>query len=104
MNTTNGERWWSEVLGPSAMDPHAREHALHHLHDVCRGTVKFFRDEKGWGGIESADTPADAWVHYSNIEGTGYRGLRGGDVVEFRWRPTFQDSWRCEATWVRKIG
>jgi CspA family cold shock protein len=96
-------QWWREVLGASADDMQARERALTHVEDVCRGTVKFFREEKGWGGIESVDTPADVWVHYSDIEGSGYRVLARGAAVEFRWKPTFQDSWRCAATWVRAV-
>jgi CspA family cold shock protein len=46
------------------------------------GTVKFFNAEKGYGFIsrEGAD---DVFVHYSNIEGGGYRSLEAGQQVEF---------------------
>ena len=46
------------------------------------GTVKFFNAEKGYGFIsrEGAD---DVFVHYSNIEGGGYRSLEAGQTVEF---------------------
>jgi CspA family cold shock protein len=70
---------------------------------IHRGRVKFFRAEKGWGGIESKETPGDVWVHYSMIEGEGYRALAEGDLVEFRYEPARQDSWRYRATWVRRI-
>lgn len=49
------------------------------------GTVKWFDDEKGYGFIEPDDEDAgdDVFVHYSEIEGSGYRSLSEGDVVEF---------------------
>lgn len=80
-----------------------RAELLRHVNDVCRGTVKFFKAEKGWGGLVSADTPFDVWVHYSVIEGNGYKDLHQGQPVEFRWEPSKQDSWRCVATWVRPL-
>jgi CspA family cold shock protein len=95
------QQWLRDVLGESAASEDARRHAFRHVDDVCQGTVKFFNAEKGWGGIESSDTPADVWVFYSNIEGTGYCILNAGETVEFRWEPAIQDSWRCRATWVR---
>lgn len=63
--------------------------------------MKFYKSQKGWGGIESDDTPADVWVHFSAIEGSGFRSLAEGQPVRFRWEPSFQDSWRCVATWVK---
>jgi CspA family cold shock protein len=44
--------------------------------------VKFFNAEKGFGFIsrEGAD---DVFVHYSNIQGSGYRSLEEGQQVEF---------------------
>ena len=47
-----------------------------------KGTVKFFNAEKGYGfiSVEGAD---DVFVHYSNIEGSGYRSLDEGQAVEF---------------------
>jgi CspA family cold shock protein len=46
------------------------------------GTVKFFNAEKGYGFI-SRDGGDDVFVHYSNIEGGGYRSLEAGQTVEF---------------------
>ena len=46
------------------------------------GTVKFFNAEKGYGFI-SRDGGDDVFVHYSNIEGSGYRSLDEGQKVEF---------------------
>jgi CspA family cold shock protein len=44
--------------------------------------VKFFNNEKGFGFI-SREQGDDVFVHFSNIEGTGYRSLEVGDRVEF---------------------
>ena len=46
------------------------------------GTVKFFNTEKGYGFISQSDGE-DVFVHYSNIEGQGFRSLEEGQQVEF---------------------
>jgi len=51
-----------------------------------QGTVKFFNTEKGYGFITREDGD-DVFVHYSNIEGTGYRSLTEGQSVEFEIGP-----------------
>jgi len=50
------------------------------------GTVKFFSSEKGYGFI-SRDEGEDVFVHFSNIEGDGYRSLEQGQAVEFEIGP-----------------
>ena len=47
-----------------------------------RGTVKWFNGEKGYGFITPEDGP-DVFVHYSEIQGSGFRSLNEGDTVEF---------------------
>ena len=49
---------------------------------VSTGTVKFFNSEKGFGFISREDGD-DVFVHYSNIQGNGYRSLAEGQRVEF---------------------
>jgi CspA family cold shock protein len=44
--------------------------------------VKFFNAEKGYGFI-SRESGDDVFVHYSNIQGSGYRSLEDGQQVEF---------------------
>ena len=44
--------------------------------------MKFFNTEKGYGFI-SREGGDDVFVHYSNIEGSGYRSLEEGQAVEF---------------------
>ena len=46
------------------------------------GTVKFFNAEKGYGFISREDGD-DVFVHFSNIQATGYRTLDEGQRVEF---------------------
>ena len=46
------------------------------------GTVKWFNAGKGYGFI-SRDAGADVFVHYSAIEGAGFRSLDEGQRVEF---------------------
>jgi CspA family cold shock protein len=48
--------------------------------------VKFFNAEKGFGFI-SRDGGDDVFVHYSNIQGSGYRALNEGQKVEFEVAP-----------------
>ena len=47
-----------------------------------QGTVKFFNNEKGFGFI-SREGQDDVFVHYSNIQGDGYKSLDEGQLVEF---------------------
>jgi CspA family cold shock protein len=49
---------------------------------VTTGTVKFFNAEKGFGFI-SREGGDDVFVHFSNIQGDGYRSLSEGQRVEF---------------------
>jgi len=49
---------------------------------LATGTVKFFNAEKGYGFI-SREGAKDVFVHYSNIQGNGYRTLEEGQKVEF---------------------
>lgn len=47
-----------------------------------KGKVKWFNESKGFGFIEQEDG-TDVFVHYSAIEGAGFRTLTEGDEVEF---------------------
>ncbi len=49
---------------------------------LATGTVKFFNSEKGYGFI-SRESGDDVFVHYSNIQGSGYKSLDEGQQVEF---------------------
>ena len=47
-----------------------------------RGTIKWFNNSKGYGFIGRDDGP-DVFVHYSSIEGDGFRSLKDGEKVEY---------------------
>lgn len=47
------------------------------------GTVKWFNAEKGFGFIEPEDGSDDVFVHYSQIQGNGFRTLEEDQRVEF---------------------
>ena len=49
---------------------------------MATGTVKFFNAEKGFGFI-SREQGDDVFVHFSNIQGDGYKSLDEGQTVEF---------------------
>lgn len=46
------------------------------------GTVKWFSAQRGYGFIAPAEGP-DVFVHYSAIQGDGFRSLEEGQAVEF---------------------
>lgn len=46
------------------------------------GMVKWFNNAKGWGFISREDG-SDVFVHYSQIDGDGYKTLRQGQEVRF---------------------
>lgn len=49
---------------------------------MATGVVKFFNSEKGFGFI-SREGEDDVFVHFSNIQGSGYKSLDEGQRVEF---------------------
>ncbi len=82
------------------------DHALRHSftpsqedHALAQGTVKWFNEQKGYGFI-TQDTGADVFVHYSAIEGGGFRSLNEGERVEFEVIPGAKGP---QATSVKKL-
>ena len=50
---------------------------------ATQGTVKWFNSEKGFGFITPDNGGADVFVHYSEIQTSGYRSLEENQRVEF---------------------
>jgi len=49
---------------------------------LATGTVKWFSDSKGYGFIEQEEGD-DVFVHFSALEGDGFKSLSEGQAVEF---------------------
>ncbi|GAB3408592.1 cold-shock protein [Flindersiella endophytica] len=50
---------------------------------MSQGTVKWFNGDKGYGFITPDEGGKDLFVHFRNIEGTGFKQLEEGQRVEF---------------------
>ena len=63
------------------METQEQKGGLQHM--VHEGTVKWFNEEKGYGFIAPDEGSADVFVHYSGIEGGGFKSLEEGEKVSF---------------------
>lgn len=50
---------------------------------ITKGKVKWFNENKGYGFIAKELDGTNIFVHYSDIEGEGFRTLSEGETVEF---------------------
>ena len=50
---------------------------------MSKGTVKWFSDQKGFGFITPEDDQTEVFVHFSAIQGSGFKTLQENDRVEF---------------------
>lgn len=50
---------------------------------MATGTVKWFNESKGFGFITQDEGGADVFVHFSAIEGSGFKTLMEGDKVSY---------------------
>ncbi len=69
------------------------------------GTVKYWREEKGYGVIASdATAPWDIWCHFARIvDMPGFRSLEPGQRVDVEYPRIDQESFRFVATRVRRL-
>ena len=64
-------------------------------------TVREWRNEEGWGVLDSEQTPGGCFVHFSHIEVRGFRELVVGQRVSLVWEPvTNQDGYVFRAVKV----
>lgn len=50
---------------------------------MATGTVKWFDKKKGYGFIVGPEGDRDIFVHYTSIQGTGFRTLKDGEQVNY---------------------
>ncbi len=50
---------------------------------MASGTVKWFNDSKGFGFLSQNDGGDDVFVHFSAVQGTGFKSLVEGQAVSF---------------------
>ena len=50
---------------------------------MSKGTVKWFNESKGYGFITPDDGSPDVFVHFSAVEGDGFKTLNEGQAVDF---------------------
>jgi cold shock protein len=67
---------------------------------MATGTVKWFNEAKGYGFITPEEGSKDLFVHFSNIEGSGFKTLAEGAKVEYEERAGAKGP---EATNVRPL-
>jgi CspA family cold shock protein len=67
---------------------------------MAAGTVKWFNATKGFGFISPDDGTADVFVHFSAIEGDGYKELTEGQHVQFE---TTRGPKGLQASSVRRV-
>ena len=66
---------------------------------MARGTVKWFNEKKGFGFIQQEGGP-DVFVHFSAIQGDGFKTLAEGQAVEF---DVIQDEKGAKAQNVQRL-
>jgi cold shock protein len=61
----------------------SQRHSYTEVLQMNTGTVKWFNESKGYGFISPADGGADVFVHYSAIQGGGFKTLQEGQSVSY---------------------
>jgi cold shock protein len=56
---------------------------MREVESMTQGTVKWFNSDKGFGFIAPDGGTEDVFVHYSEIQGSGYKSLEENQRVQF---------------------
>ena len=64
---------------------------------MYQGTVKWFNETKGFGFISNDDGSGDVFVHFSAIQGTGFKSLQEGQRVSYDTETDPKDSRKLRA-------
>ena len=71
---------------------------------MARGTVRWFSEEKGYGFIYPDDVGEEVFVHYTDVEGEGFRSLGEGERVSYETASSARGTVRRqEAKKVRRV-
>lgn len=62
-----------------------------------QGTVKWFNETKGYGFLSNDNGGDDVFVHFSAIQGTGFKTLQEGQKVTYDTEPDPKDSRKLRA-------
>ena len=72
---------------------------------MASGTVKWFSEEKGYGFIAPDEGDEEIFVHYTDVEGEGFRSLTEGERVCYETTSSTRGARRREeAKNVRRVG
>jgi CspA family cold shock protein len=71
---------------------------------TTRGVVRYWREDDGWGVLDSPATPGGCWAHFSAVQMDGYRTLAAGQPVTFSFEPAEQDGFVWQAVEVTVPG
>ena len=67
------------------------------------GTVKWFNEDKGFGFIANDNGGDDVFVHFSAIQGTGFKSLKEGQKVSYETETDPKNSSKLRAVNVRAL-
>ncbi len=67
------------------------------------GTVKWFNEAKGYGFISNDDGTGDVFVHFSAIQGEGFKTLAEGQKVTYDTEPDPKDPRKMRAVNVQTV-
>lgn len=71
---------------------------------AVQAVVRDWRDQDGWGVVDSPETPGGCWAHFSHLATDGYRTAHAGDVVMLEWEFAYQDGFNYRAVRLWPLG